>query len=668
MLLWGLSWILPWAVWLDFSPWARVIISMILFVVPGMVFSMILGGKNFTLPAHVTNGLAISILLVGIFGLLGRALNFPFSFIKPVFALTGLIGLFFLFKYSRAGYELYEAKNYSVIILISLLIVLILGVLATQSGFGGDNTHYLVYLTSWQHAQSLSFQSVYTGMGDLDRLRFWINMFPMNLAFLAEISQLHGILLLGFYLPPSFTVIAIIATYNLYERLLRSEHHAVIALLAQFVFLLLFQYGFQFGGAFFGRLSEDKAFASFILAPVFFGVAHHFGQSFTVRSGALVFLTGWSLALTHPIALAYSVFVAGIYLGVIALTQRAYTKLGTLALLFAVIVLPPATLRIAQVPWVSSHIFRLDAPVKQPGSFDLETAISRKPDVDETRVSVIAGTPFYGFNTRIIRIPTEKTKWPAFLEWSYLYILVGGFAWSLFNLQKKEIAPFIAASSLLVLVCGIPYTGWLMGYLVTVRMLWRAPWVMPIGLAAYVLFYEIALFVRKRFNLGVEPPNQIRILNSSVILCCIGAVCFFFSFSMTRWNAQASDSLRKRLEGWADLGNYLEDNIKQPSRFVAPTRDLMNRLPGLSSKSKTAYFHANGIQDGERELWKNTPILSDNYSFSLSQRMKILRKNDIKYIFTEGASLKDYYANYPEHFSINEFNGFWIIEFKSLNP
>jgi hypothetical protein len=94
-----------------------------------------------------------------------------------------------------------------------------------------------------------------------------------------------------------------------------------------------------------------------------------------------------------------------------------------------------------------------------------------------------------------------------FFSWSYLWLLVLGLVWAIFNLRKKIIAPFIAATSLLVLLCGIPYTGWLVGYFVSAGMLWRSPWLLPIGLIGIVLFAELLNFFLQKGSASVQPPD-----------------------------------------------------------------------------------------------------------------------------------------------------------------
>ncbi|HEX6032952.1 MAG TPA: DUF6077 domain-containing protein, partial [Anaerolineales bacterium] len=566
-----------------------------------MGISLFLLDKRLSLLAHFTSGLTISVLLVGSLGLIGRLFNLPFSYIVPVFALTGLIVLAVLINRSRLASQLYKPKKFSLLTLALLLFMFAVGVIRNiHSPFAGDDFSYLAHLTNWQYAQPLSFQEVVFASGNLDPIRFWLAMFPMDLAFLAETSNLPGILLLGFYLEPYLIVIAILAIYNLYEDFLESEPLTIAALLLHFTFFVLLQAGRQPGSTFFVRISEDKVFAAFILAPAFFLALRHFLELFTIRSGMMVFLCGFSLALTHPIILAYSIFIAGVYTGIVAITERNYKKLGITMALLIIPIVPSIFLRFIDGPLTTRYVINLQSALDIYGQFT------------DTRLSYIEGTPFYGFDLERIRIldqtgtSNQQDPVQTFFSWSYLWLVILGFLWSLFNLKQKPIAPFIAATSLLLLLCGIPYTGWLVGYFVSSGMLWRSPWLVPIGLIGIVLLVELFKFVMQKRSFLVQLPkfSERVILIPALAICIFLTSYFFLQRYITGLPAIPDANIKKsRLENLASLGVYLEKNLEQPSIFVAST-ELMNNLPGLSSKSKVVYFRSEHFTPHDVDMQK----------------------------------------------------------------
>jgi uncharacterized protein DUF6077 len=662
-LLWILLWITPWASWLDSFPWIRVGISILIFSVPGMVISLLLLGKRITLSAHFISGLAISVLLVGSLGLFGRIVHLPFGFIRPVFALIGLITLFALIYYSRLEHQLYKPKRFSLLTLALLLCMLVLGIITNlQSRFGGDDFSYLAYLTNWQHAQPLSFRDILFESGDVDAIRFRLSVFPMNLAFLAEISKLHGLLLLGLYLEPYLVPIAIIAIYSVYEDFLEEKFLTIAAMLLHFTFLVLLQATRQPGSTFFARLSEDKVFAAFILAPIFFLGIRHFLELFTLRNGIFAFLCGLSLALTHPVILAYSAFIAGLYISIVTIMERNYKKFVIGITLLVITLLPSVSLRF------------IDGPQTTKYAVNLQSAIHAYGSQGETRFSYIEGTPFYGFDLERIKIqkkgPNQETLLEVLISWSYLWVLGLGFLWSLFNLKKRKIvAPFIAATSLLVLLCGIPYTGWLFGYLVSAGMLWRSPWLLPIGLIGVVLFADSAKFVLDKVSSITQFKNFCgpAILGLTFILC-MASISYFSVYRYDKLLPAISrlGNYRNNLERLTKLGNYLESNFEQPSVFIAPL-ELMNYLPGLSSKAKVVYFRTSAYSPDRVNTEKVELIFTPDTSIPMKQRMNILRRYHVQYVVIADRSLQDYYANYTEFFKIQKINGFWILEFQDLD-
>ncbi len=672
MLAWIFLYFSPWTAWLESAPWVRMGISIVIFSTPGIITSLILAGKRLSLLGHFTSGLAFSIFFVGLLGLFGRILHLPFSYIKPMFALVGLLAFFVIIRHYRLESQLYKPKRYGITTLVVFLVLAVLSVIiAVDSRFGGDDFSYLSSLTNWQHAQPLNFQEVIFGSGDLDSVRFWFAMFPMNLAFLAEISNLHGLLLLGLYLEPFFVVISLVAFYNLFEDLLPSGYLPITALLLHFTFLFMLYGSRQPGSTFFYRMSEDKAFAAFILVPIFFLAIRYLLENITFRSAFFTFLTGLSLAFTHPIILAYGIAIAGFYAFFLTLIDKNYKKLALVIILLIAIISPVASLRFVGVPWVSRYIFGLQSTLRQPGAFNLETA-SEKVDA-KTIISGIKGTRFYGFNLERVQlqIPGRKdNSWQDFFSWSYVWILGLSFLWSLFNIKKNNTAAFVGATSLLVLLCAIPYTGWLWGSLVSARMLWRAPWMFSAGIAGVILVHELLGFISRWCESHLKRQFPARSITVGLIsLICLVLICSFsITFYFNQWQRLPTlDNQRSKLQEFVDLGKYLENNIKTVSVFLAP-REFSDYLPGISSKSKVVFFRTAAFTRGKVNLEKINLVFSPNTSISIDQRIDTLMLYQVDYILVKDRLLKNYYASYPEFFRVQEYNDFWILEFRKTEP
>jgi hypothetical protein len=126
------------------------------------------------------------------------------------------------------------------------------------------------------------------------------------------------------------------------------------------------------------------------------------------------------------------------------------------------------------------------------------------------------------------------------------------------------------------------------------------------------------------------------------------------------------NSYNNRLENLAALGNYLETNLERPGIFVAPL-ELMNYLPGLSSKAKVVFFRTSAYTSHPVDLEKVNLIFSQDLSIPIEERINTLRTYHVQYILIEDRFLRDYYAGYPEFSKIQKVNTFWIIEFQGLN-
>ena len=667
-LAWILAWALPWVLWIESFPWIRLGISVLILIIPGFMLSLLLVGRRLTIPAHITSGLAISIFTVGLFGLLGRKFHLPFTFIKITFMLFGLVCLLLSTRFSLSGKQFYKQKKNSITTVVILLFTMIIGFAITlKGGLELDDFSYMGYLTTWQHSQALDFKDVFFGLDDVGQIRFWLAMLPMSQALLSEISGIHGLLLIGYYLEPVLVVLAILAAYNLYDGFLHAKERAALALLLHFTILLLSEPG----DLFFHHLTQDKAFAAFILAPTFFLAARCFLGSFTLRCSIYFLLIGFSLTLTHPIMLAYSVFTIALYTIIVTRMAKDNKKLGVVLALLVVIIFPVGLLRFISIPWVSRYIFGLETTLQQPGSFDFESA-SNSRDVQEL-VSNIEGTPFYGFNPHRIQFvpPTgvETGLW-IFISWTYLYILILGLVWSLFNLKRNNVAPFIFAVSLPILLALIPYTGWLMGYFVSARMLWRAPWLYPVGLTTAVLAVELFKVIEHRMLASRKSKVHIEFVGRILIsLLCLK---LFLGHPVIKSDGKMSllphrENYTARLADLSNLGDYLEVNVEKPSIFLAP-QDLMYYLPGLSSKAKVVFFRAERFNLRPIDEQQLESVFSNNKRTSMAQRMEILVEHNVQYILVKDDYLRAFYSEDPHFTNITNVGNFGVFEFSETTP
>jgi hypothetical protein len=171
-----------------------------------------------------------------------------------------------------------------------------------------DDWTYLASLTNWQQSSSLDFNEVIYGTNEVDSARFWLALYPMGQALLAELSALPGLLLLGNYLEYFLVPIAILSLYFLAKLLGLSKRAAGFAALAQIAFLCWIVAGEMnsVGMWFFQSMAEDKVTAAHIFTPVLFIFLIMYIKKPVFRNNLLILLAALSLCLTHPIILFYA--------------------------------------------------------------------------------------------------------------------------------------------------------------------------------------------------------------------------------------------------------------------------------------------------------------------------------------------------------------------------
>lgn len=652
MVPWILLNYLPWVVWLENLPWLRLGIACIIFITPGLSISLFLMGKKLTLLSHFTSGVTLSVFIVSFLGVIGKIVHLPFEFIKTTFFIIGLASLLTLNIHMYSMKKLFRSERFSFVSALLLLLMITLGVIVSlTSRFQYDDFTHLAYLTTWQHSPRLNFGEVIFGVGNLEPTRFWFAMLPMSHALLAEISNLHGLILLGYYLSPFFVAISLLSIYSFYKKLLHSNLQATIALLVQFTFFFTLLVNRQPGNMFFLRITEDKSFAAFALAPTLFLALSCLLESPSFRNGTFLLLSGWGLALVHPVILAYGIFVSGIYAIIVVIPRKNYKTLGIVLAVLIIVILPFTSLR-----FLSGT------------AFTLESSLAVAPEGD--RISYIEGTPFYGFNLNTIKIRLREqtpSQLNVFLSWTYLWLLGLGFLWSLIKLRSQSlIAPYVAAATALVILCAIPYTGWLVGYFVSPRMLWRSLWFFPAGLVGLKLMLEAISFLYSRviskLRRNILPRNLTFV---SILLTCVVTMIYFSAYRyQNRW--QSFDNLREyktKLEMLSTLGNDLESNISEPS-IVISSYGMMNYLPGISSKTKVVFFRGPLFTPYPVDHDKLELISAYNEDISIEQRKEVFHSYNIRYLLIKDSYLKEYYSGHPQFFNLQDFGEYWLFEYR----
>lgn len=160
-----------------------------------------------------------------------------------------------------------------------------------------------------------------------------------------------------------------------------------------------------------------------------------------------------------------------------------------------------------------------------------------------------------------------------------------------------------------------------------------------------------------------EATTQKATFISALVICIILISLSSKYRNETLWRSHNGlNDYKAMLEKKIALGKYIEKNIEQPSIFLS-SYEMMNYLPGISSKAKVVFFRSSIFTPHPVNLGELRGVLSSDNNFLIKRRIKFLSKHHIQYILIEDASVQNYYAAYPQLFNSQKFRDYWLIEY-----
>lgn len=588
-LVWSAVCILPWRNWLAYegnlygmflADMFRLGLALGAFILPGALLYLLLGGglQIREMAGVFPVGFALSVFLIAALGLIGRVAGVSFALVRGAFWLTGLAELLLLqFAAPRplfcpAGFaEFFSAFRNNPMLVVAM--ALAAGATFHGSLFFIDDTIYAAYLTHWQQAERLGFTNIIHTANVVEHPRFWLAMYPMGQALLADLSGLSGLLLLGSYLELFLVPLAVLAWFWLGRVLGLSPRAAGFSALVQVVlYALMVSDAWPPGTWFYQSLAEDKVSAAFLLSPVFFAFTAEYVQRRTGKNLALLVLCGAGIALTHPVMLFYSSVVACGMAALAWVSRRANWR-APLALIIvtAGLSLPYAFIRLSDA---SGEVSGPYGGGEARSTFQIERYVNIVSDI------------FYGLNPETLKIgnffPSSKANplYRAFRSLPiFLALLAGGLA--ALNLKKGPLCWYVLSSVLLVYLAALPYTGWLIGYFVSARMMARAGWYSPLGMGAAF----IASLLWERFKprpleekrggraglferLGRDSAAWLIVIAPAIVLNLLGRAPDYFARLDHYWQL-------------TQIGAYVDQHTSQAATVIALNYEDILLLPSV---------------------------------------------------------------------------------------
>lgn len=667
---WCLLWFAPWQPLLSFSACLQLGVALVVFIIPGFCIYGLTQTESSGWLNYVTFGFVISHLLLAVFGTLGRLIHFPFEALKQ-----GMLGLSLLLMlwYAIPRLDSIRHPHLEISTLGKILsywplalAILLAGLMTIQRTLSDDDLSYLAYLTNWQNSLALNFNDVFFGAGKLSSVRFWLVSTPFSQAYLSEISSLPGLFVVGGYYEPFLAAISLICFYELARTMNLSHRKAMAAVMLQVIFLSLLSEYLHPGAPYFRQLSTDKATAAYIFIPVFLhSVIGHLRNPARDKL-ILVLLTGSSLMLMHPVALVFAVMVAGL-ITIFGLEQaNLRARLGFLILL-VFIMLPQIAIRFV------SHEAQAVIP------YSIEEILTSRGI--ETMIAVWGDTNLYGFNPTILamHIPyAERLPIPSFvLQYAWLVIPLLGTLLTFKRVRRDPLPQYLLACFLLGALAGIPFTGWLLGYIVSAWMLERTLWIYPFGIGTVFFLTTISArtgltnrltFWMQALQIKTRTDPRPWIFAALTILAVMPLWPIMREQGLPNMSRFKSNAERYR--AFALIGNFMDNRIGNMA-FAAGTDDLNDYIPAISTKAKVISFRPSDPsypyfytpQERNQRLLDRQSILSRETA--TPERVALLRKYKIRFLWMKEGEyhlVKNMVSEIPSMFTEHKIGGYYLIE------
>lgn len=649
---WGEWFLVPENLYLVFIlDMLRLGLGLFLFIIPGALIFLLLKRTDATIDrlGLLPIGFALSVTLIEFLGLFGRVAGLSFSLVRGLFILAGA-AVFAVSALSRSGAGskrdhgegavLSRMKNYHLI--LALLFAFFFTFHDYQ--FFIDDTTYGAYLTNWQYSSRLGFTNIVHETQSIEISRFWLAMFPMSQSLLAAVSGIHGLLLLANYLELFLAVLAVLTLFWFMAALGISHWASGFAALIQ-VLMLVWMQGEEWpiGTWFFQSLSEDKVAAVFLLAPVFFFLVLEFIQHPSVRALALVAASGFGIMLAHPVILFLTCVIA-VELALFAWISKRITwrTILPLGMVLVILMLPYAVIRIS------------DRTGEVAGPYDGKTAATTF--MIDQYTNVISDV-FYGLNPGVLKfvdLPFEGSALAVY-QWIRLipfYLLILAGILSLAQLRQGQLYWYLSASILLVMFAALPYTGWILGYFVSARLISRAAWFSPLGLGAVVLLRWIWVWVARRTSAAGRSRFKQRRL-----ALWVTPLFFFLGLPFLLINVVRAplyfDWLNKNLQR-AQIGRYIDQHSEGPVVVIALDYEDLLLLPTMSADVRLISFREeldyNGfnnsmpIEQIRARIAASNAIRSMEDGATAAERCDMIRRYGVRYLIAPANRAGEYRA------------------------
>lgn len=662
LFIWLSLQLLPWSTWLDRTPILAVLLAFSIFIVPGICLAQILGQRESVINS-VTTGFAYSITLFGSIFTLGRILHWSFNTVSLIYTIVGAI--FILWAWLIPS-EPRDKPNMTVNwrrmwVFIPLILSAVMAFRTLEKpAFNEDDYEFAGYTTRMAESDHLDFKELFFDTGTTDHPRWWLSAFQGVTAFLAKESGTPSLLLLTLYFPPILLILALLALWGLSRELGFNSAQSALVISIQLVCAFLLTHGDrEVGSLLFGRTSQDKVVAAFVLAPLLIRTVTTYMMERNYSSHISLFLFALSLIYTHNTVTAIAFMIAlGYGLGLALLLKTKWQRFARSLLVLLIITSPMIVVR------MTSNI-----------EYTLEGTGQEAEEKINTRLFVLKQNDlFYGYRPDItvfkahpitIDILDNLTPFSLGSRLRTVYaplgwlVLAAGTLTSIVNILKGSRDPtsvLILASVGLCIMGVIPYTGWLLGLAISPLHLWRVTLFAPYGLAGTYATYTLMTVIGEKWSIRTKKIT-LTILSTGLL-----GVSYFVGFTGPRAdiiNGNVDRAQRELFMSLIQLGRQI-DRLPDPDPVIVGTIDTNDFLLGISSKTRVVGFRHEGGLAGHGIPWDLAQERQHDWvemigtQTSDRERLDLLSKWGVEYLLFQNSdsALVALVNDYPDIFSL----------------
>jgi hypothetical protein len=628
IVIWLFFSLYPWQAWLESFIILRFILSLPVYIAPGVfMFLYVTDDKNIS-PRIFLGGFVFSIFVTGLLGVLARLFQLNFLFIRWGFALWGVAALVLLLLRKEKVTWKFERFTWLEIVLLLVAAggVVYFASITKPPLIHDDAFTYNALLYYYQHAPVLDFSFSF-GLSRLEIPRFWIAFWPLVEAMISDLSHVDGLFVTGVYLPPALACFSFLGIYSLGRTLGLSRAAAGAAVLAQGFSLMRLTRFNQPGNLFFQLLTEDKVVAAFVISLILIMFAVEYIARPDTRKLMLVGVSALAMVFTHPVQFGMACMVIGIY-GLPSLFKKEIRwKYLLLIGILAIVVLIPYSFRF------------FGGEYSKTLSFSMEDVIANGEiaRLGIRRIDIIEGTKFYGISRYLtVGLPYEIGALAAVA--------------SIFFFMRLKSARYVLAAFLVLGVSMLPYTGWIVGMFTTPFQLWRLTWLTPFGMA-FAFLLSAGVDVGQRIKL-FEKINkwlpQFAYFSAYVLL--VAAILYVRTWALGNVEKGNQDvaGFYNNYVSTARLMNE-QDVDGTPIIIGGPDEVTQAVIPSLTMKFVPLVFR---VETGgpQTQLWRS--LMRDDIPLDI--RVGRFKENKVKYLLLKGEVgwINTFLNQYPENITL----------------